>query len=907
MFEGCKKPYFWLIRGIGVIVPRRLRADWRLEWEAELRNRETLLAEWELLNSRSKLDLLRRSLGAFRDALLLQPRRLEDEMFQDLRYGVRRLRAQPGFTAVAVFCLALGIGANTAIFGLVQTALLRPLSVPEPGQIVELSRASEMSAISYPDFTFLRERSGNVLSGLAAYTGIIASFSDGTRSEVLVGSLVSGNYFDVLGVKPVLGRVFLPEEDRTPGTHPVVVISHNFWRNRFDSDPNAIGRKIVLNGHPFTVIGVVPAGFESAPVKSNLWVPAMMHKQAMRGGPIAIDDLLNNRQFPISLIGRLKPGIMPEQAQAALELLNRQNESANPRPVDIPSIPNEDRSLRLTRPHGSFSGPLRQMAETASMLLSAIVVTVLLIACANVANLLLARAATRRKEIAVRLALGATRLRLIRQLLTESALLALLGAVAGLLMAYWINQLLMAFKPPFPPPYNFSLDLYLSARTIGFALLLALITSLLFGIAPALQSSKPDLVPALKDESGAEGRRQRRFNLRDVLVITQMALSLVLLIGAGLLIRSLYYAQHIDLGFKPDNVLQVSFDLNLQDYSEARGSEFYRRMIERVGGLPGVQSVSVTNVTPMDFIWFSAQVEPIDREIPENERPTAGSFTVGQRYLETIGTPLVHGRDFTAQDDAASASVAIISESLARTLWPEIKDTREALGKSLHVINGMIRKQCEVVGIAKDLKNSIFSPLDVPPPPSIFRPFTQNYSAMASLVVRTSSDPRALIPAVRKEVAAIDQNLSPSNLQPLNENVGLALWPARTAAIVLGIFGLLSIVLATIGIYGVMSYTVARRTREIGVRMALGAQPGDVLKLVVGQGLKLATVGAGLGLALAFALTRMVRSLLYGVGPADPATFATVSLFLIGVAVAACYLPARRATRIDPLAALRHE
>jgi putative ABC transport system permease protein len=901
------KPYLWVINFIGVIVPRRLRADWRLEWEAELRCRETLLAEWENLNWRTKLDLLRRSLGAAHDALLLQPRRMEDEMIQDLRYGVRRLHAQPGFTAVAVFCLALGIGANTAIFGLVQMALFRPLSVPESGQIVELSRANEMSAISYPDFAFLRDRSGDVLSGLAANALMVASFSDGTRSEVVIGSLVSGNYFDVLGVKPVLGRAFLPEEDRTPGTHPVAVISQVFWRNRFNSDPDVIGRKIVLNGHPFTVIGVVPAGFESSPVKSNLWVPAMMHKQAMRGGPIAVDDLLNNRQFPVSPIGRLKPGVSLAQAQAALELLNHQNELANPRPADIPRNPNEDRSLRLTRPNGSFSGRLRQMAETASMLLSAIVLTVLLIACANVANLLLARAATRRKEIAVRLALGATRLRLIRQLLTESILLAMLGAGAGLLMAYWINQLFMAFKPPFPPPYNFSLDLYLSARTIGFALLLALITSLLFGLAPALQSSKPDLVPALKDESGAEGRRQRRFNLRDALVITQMALSLVLLIGAGLLLRSLYHAQHIDLGFKPDNVLQISFDLNLQGYSEARGREFYRQMSERLERLPGVQTVSVTNLTPLDFIWSPSQVEPLDRKIPENERPTAGSFTVGRRYLETIGTPLVHGRDFTAQDDAASPPVAIISENLARTLWPELKDTGDALGKSLRVTRGMSGKQCEVVGIARDSKSSIFSPLDAPPPPSIYRPFAQNYSALASLVVRTGSDPRDLIPAIRNEVAALDQNLPLSNVQPLTENISLALWPARTGALVLGIFGFLGIVLASIGIYGVMSYMVAWRTREIGVRMALGARPRDVLKLVVGQGLKLATLGAGLGLALAFALTRLVRSLLYGVGPADPATFAAVSLFLIGVSVAACYLPARRATKVDPVTALRHD
>jgi macrolide transport system ATP-binding/permease protein len=899
--------WLWLIRLIGVIVPRRLRADWRQEWEAELRNRETLLAEWGRLDWPRKHDLLRRSIGAFWDALLLQPRRMEEEMFQDLRYGVRMLRARPGFTAVAVFCLALGIGANTAIFGLVHAAFFRPLPAAEPDRLVELSRVND-NPISYSDFTFLRD-SSDVLSGLASHIPIVASFGNGTSSEVVPGSLVSGNYFDVLGIKPVLGRAFLPDDDRTPGAHPVVIISHNFWQSRFDSDPNVIGRSIVLNSDPFTIIGVAPAEFDgqTPPVKSILWVPLMMHKLAMRGHPIAIDDLLNNRLFPFKVIGRLKPGVSLAQAQAALELLNRQNDLDNPPPATLLRNPNQDRSLRLTRPQGSFSGPLRQMAETASKLLSATVITILLIACANIANLLLARASTRRKEIAVRLALGASRLRLIRQLLTESLLLALLGAGAGLLMAYWINQLLMAFKPPFPPPFTFSLDLYLDARTAGFALLLALITSVLFGLAPALQASKPDMVPALKDESGAEGRRQRRFNLRDALVIAQVALSLVLLIGAGLFIRSLRHAQQIDLGFKPDNVLELSFNLRLQGYDEARGKEFYRQIIERVERIPGVQSASVTNFPPLGFIRPPAAVEPQDREIPTNERPTVGHFTVGRRYFETIGTPLVRGRDFTAQDTAASPSIVIISESLARSLWPQMKDIGEALGKSLRVMTGPSETQCEVIGIAKDSKNSIFSPLDAPPPPAIYRPFAQVYPPMASLIVRTSGDPRDLIPVVRREVAALDQNLPPSNIQPLTENIRLALWSARTGVVVLGIFGLLSMVLAAIGIYGVMSYMVARRTREIGVRMALGAQAGDVVKLVVSQGVRLALIGAALGLALAFSVTRLMRSLLYGVGPTDPATFAGVALFLIGVALAACYLPARRATRVDPLAALRHE
>jgi macrolide transport system ATP-binding/permease protein len=899
--------WLWLIRLIGVLVPRRLRADWRQEWEAELRNRETLLAEWDRLNWRTRLDLLRRSIGAFRDALLLQPRRMEEEMFQDLRYGVRMLRTHPAFTAVAMFCLALGIGANTAIFGLLNAVFFRPLPVAEQDRLVRFYRAND-EPISYPDYTVFRDHN-DVLSGLAVNTGIQVGFGDGARSEVVLGSLVSGNYFEVLGIKPVLGRAFLPEEDRTPGTHPVVIISHNLWQSRFNGDPNVIGRSVVLNNHPFTVIGVTPEEFDglTTPLKRNLWVPVMMHRQVMVSGPIAFDDLPNDRRFPFfGLIGRLKPGVSLAQAQAALELLNRQNELANPPPANQVRNPNQDRSLRLVQPKGGYTDGIREQAESPSKLLSTMVITILLIACANVANLLLARASTRRKEIAVRLALGASRLRLIRQLLTESVLLALLGAGAGLLMAYWVNQLLMAFRPPFPPPFIFSLDLYLDARTAGFALLLALITSVLFGLAPALQASKPDMVPALKDESGAEGRRQRRFNLRDALVIAQVALSLVLLIGAGLFIRSLRHAQQIDLGFEPDKVLQISFNLNLQGYTEARGREFYRQIIERLERLPGVQSASVTNLQPLGFIGLGSSIQPEDREISPSERPGAGYFAVGERYFETIGTPLVRGRDFTAQDSAGSPSVVIISEGLARRLWPEMKDIGEALGKRLRMMT-LRTANCEVIGIAMDSKNSGGSPLDGPPPLSIYRPFAQDYSAMASLVVRANGDPRDLIPGVRREVAALDQNLPPSSIQPLTDNLRVILWPARMGAIILGIFGLLGLVLAAIGIYGVMSYMVARRTREIGVRMALGAQAGDVLKLVVRHGLRLALIGAAAGLALAFAMTRLMRSLLYGVSPTDPATFAGVALFLICVALAACYLPARRATRVDPLAALRHE
>jgi predicted permease len=546
------------------------------------------------------------------------------------------------------------------------------------------------------------------------------------------------------------------------------------------------------------------------------------------------------------------------------------------------------------------------MAVTSSRLAGATVLTVLLIACANVANLLMARAARRRKEVAVRLALGATRWRLIRQLLTESVLLALAGATAGLFLAYWINQLLMAFRPPFPPPFTFSLDLSFDIRTFAFTFLLAVATGVIFGLVPALQASRPEVLPALKDESNAETPRVRRLNLRNALVITQVALSLALLISTGLFLRTLNYARQIDLGFKPDQVLEVSFNLRLQGYDEAKGREFYQRIVERLERLPGVQTASVSNLLPLGFMWLSTPVVPEDREVPPDNRIFAGDVCVGSKYFETIGTSLLRGRDFTAQDTIKSPPVAIVSENLARTLWPEIKDPGEALGKRLRVGRSDLIS-CEVIGVVKDSRNNIFNRIDREPEPTIYRPFTQNYSALASLVVRTDGDPRSLISAVRREVAALDENLPPQNLQPLSETISLASWSARTAAVVLGVFGLLGLLLAAIGIYGVMSYSVSQRTREIGLRMALGAETRDVIKLIVKQGMGLTLIGAMIGVILAVAATRLIASLLYGVTATDPATFAGVVLFVIGVAVLACYLPARRATKVDPMMALRCE
>jgi predicted permease len=834
-----------------------------------------------------------------------------EELLQDLRIGVRMLRKNPGFTLVVTATLALGIGANTAIFGLVDTLLLRPLPVVKaPGELVLLRRGDGRGpTLSYPEFTALRERN-EVLSDLALYTQAPISFGNNVRSEVVLGAIVSANYFDVLGINPSFGRTFLPEEDRTPGAHPVVVLNHSFWQSRFNSDRTLVGQMIVLNNRRFTVVGIAPPGFdgESPPMKVSLWIPVMM-MSTMRWEPreSLTHDPLSNRQYEnFSAIGRLKQGVSITQAQVALETINRQLEESDPPPPERSLNPNNDRSLHLISPQGIIIGPIREMAVTSSSLAGATVLTVLLIACANVANLLMARATRRRKEVAVRLAMGATRWRLIRQLLTESVLLALVGATAGLFLAYWINQLLMAFKPPFPPPFTFTLDLSFDIRTFAFTFLLAVVTGVIFGLVPALQASRPDVLPALKDESNAEGLGVRWLNLRNALVVIQVALSLALLISTGLFLRTLRYARQIDLGFKPDQVLEVSFNLKLQGYNEARGREFYRQIVERLERLPGVQTASVANLLPLGFVWLSTPVIPEDREVPANERIFAGDVSVGSKYFETIGTPLLRGRDFSAQDTINSPHVAIVSEKLARTLWPEIKEPGEALGKRLRVGRSDLIS-CEVIGIVKDSRNNIFNRIDMEPEPTIYRPFAQNYAARASLIVRTDGDPRGLVSAVRREVAALDENLPPQNLQPLSETVSLASWSARTGAAVLGLFGLLGLVLAAIGIYGVMSYSVSRRTREIGLRMALGAQTRDVIKLIVRQGMGLTLIGAMIGVILAVAVTRLLASLVYGVTATDPATFAAVVLFVIGVAVLACYLPARRATKVDPMMALRRE
>ncbi len=904
------KPHLWIIKFIGLIVPQRLRADWRQEWEAELRYREMRLTEWDNLNWQNKLDLWRRSLGAFWDALWLLPQRWEDEMFQDLRYGCRMLLKNPGFTLIAVLTLALGIGANTAIFSLTNALLLRTLPVPQPEQLVTVNRGEGMSLgpLSYPDFVALRERN-EALSGLAASYSAELSFGNGSRSEVTRGELVSSDYFDVLRVQPVLGRGFLPEEERTLGAQPVVVLSHGFWQSRFNGDPQIISQTITLNRQKYTVVGVAPAGFNGITemFPTDLWLPVTMLPQVSPG----LQASFSNRfEQVFSAIGRLKSGVSVVQAQAALETINRQLDLADPPPTARQRNANIDRSLTLEQPQGIGIPSMRRRAQIAAALLLVVVSIVLLIACANVANLLLTRATARRKEIAVRLALGASRFRLVRQMLTESLLLGLLGAGAGLLLAFWINRALMALKPPLPGAVGFNLDLQLDAPVLGFTLLLALLVSVLFGLVPALAASRPDVVRALKDETGAASqhgqrgqRGQRgRFNLRNTLVVVQLAVSLVLLIAAGLFIRSLQQMQKIDPGFQTENRLALSFNLEPEGYNEAKGREFARQLPERVRALPGVQSATMANYLPLGFMVLTEDVTIDGREMPPDARSlNIAAHRVGLDYFRTLGTPLVRGRDFTPQDSANAPAVTIINETLARRFFPN----EDPLGKRLRFgDNASDSQPCEIVGIVKD---TLIRLDDQRLRAVTYRPLAQQHSQRVTLVVHAAGNAQAVFAAVRQAVQALDENIPAQEIKTLDEFIAFSFWPMQIGARLVGAFGLLGLLLASVGLYGVMSYAVAARTREIGVRMALGAERRDVLRLIVGQGLVLTLVGTGAGMALALVATRVLQRFLFGISATDPLTFLGVALLLTLIALLACWLPAQRATKVDPMIALRHE
>jgi predicted permease len=813
-------------------------------------------------------------------------------MGKDIRYAVRSLLKRPGFVAIAVVTLALGIGANTAIFSLVNAVLLQSLPVERPGEIVSVAmrgKDDSMSAWSFPNYRDFRDRN-EALSGLLVYRFVPLSLSRGGANERVWGFEVSGNYFDVLGVKAIKGRTFLPEEDKTPLSHPVAVLSYESWQRRFGGDQDLIGKDVLLNNHQFRVIGIAPEGFKGTEMvyTPEIWLPAAMMEWVEPGANWLEDR--NTRNFFAN--GRLKPGVDQRQAEASLNLLALQLAKEYP-------DTNEGQTVKIV-PAGFLIPELRGAVVSFTWVLMGAVGLVLLVTCTNLAGLMLARATDRRREIAIRLAMGANRLRLIRQLLTESVLLSVIGGVAGVLLAYWIIELLLAFKPPIDFPLR--LDVAVDWHVLVFSLAVSLVAGAVFGLAPALQATRPGLSQALRETSAQGGAARTR--LRSVLVVAQIAISLMVLIAAGLVVRTLQQLQTMNPGFDPQNGLTMSFDLGLQGYNAERGQQFYRQLSERLQALPGVKSATVSSYLPLTLNFNSRNifVEGLPAERGENV-PLSMNASVGPRYFETMRTPLVQGREFTSQDQEKTEQVAVVNETFVRRLLTNVSSPSEAIGKRV-AFSSASGPFMRIVGVARDGK---YFNITEEPRSFIWTPMTQDYSSNGILTVRTEGDPNQLFGAVRKEVQALDPNLPLFDVKTLTEHMRLALFAPKIAAMVLGVFGLVALLLSAIGIYGITSYTVAQRTHEIGIRLALGAQLSDVLKLVLSHGLKLTLIGAVLGILGAFVATRAITSVLYGVSATDPLTFVLVSGLLIGVALVACYVPSRRATKVDPLVALRNE
>jgi predicted permease len=804
---------------------------------------------------------------------------------QDLNYTARMLLKNPGFTAAVAVSVALAIAANSTVFGIVNGLLLGALPVREPSRLVCLNAGNSFSYLDYVDY---RDQTGQVFEGVAAHFPFTpASLGGGGEPERIWGALASGNYFAVAGVQPALGRVFGPQEDAAAGGSPVVVLSHGLWRRRFGAAPSAIGRQAILNGQSYTIIGVMPAGFHGTDraVLPDFWIPLSMYEQMMPD--FAKDPIATKRDAHwLILDARLKPGVSREQAVAALNVVQRRQDDAyrkneRPRP-----------SMRLATSGGLFGG-MDRFAIGFMAVLGVVVGLVLLIACANVANLMLARAMGRQKEIGVRLALGASRSRLVRQLLTESIVLSLLGAVGGFVLAAGATTAISRFELPLPIPIRF--DFRPDARVLGFTAALAVITGVLFGLVPALRATRPDLVTSLKEQGSAFGSF-RRLGMRNLLVVVQVSLSLVLLVGAGLFLRSLQGASSVDIGMRSDNVLLMATDPKLNRYSEEKTRLYLSQLRQRVSALPGVVSVSYLDSIPLSIGGTSYDLKA--QGVKDAKPVNTDIYYVGSRFFETMGLPLLRGRDFDLRMDKAAV---ILNETLAKRMFP----TADPIGQRVTADD----KTYEVIGITKNFKSRT---LGEAPAASAFlfleaKPEEVFSFYGISIAVKTAVHPGTMIRPVREQIAALDPNLAVSNIETMREHVDKSLLIPRLSAVLLGVFGVVGLTLATVGLYGVMSYSVRRRTREIGIRMALGARSGGVLRLVAAQGLAVAGIGLAIGFALALAVSRFAASFLYGITPSDPLTFVVVPGVLLAVAVLAILLPARRAAKTDPLSALRYE
>jgi predicted permease len=894
------KPHLWLIQFIGLLVPRRWRADWRQEWEAELRYREVMLAEWDKLNWQTKLNLLWRSTSAFWDALWLQPQRWEDEMIQDLRFGVRMLAKSPGFTLVAVLSLALGIGANTAIFSLIDVVLLKMLPVERPEQLYFINNVGARGggdAPPYPCFERFRDQNRS-FTGLAAFTKRDLRIRIDDQREEITGQFVSGNYFSLLGVRPLLGRTLSPADDAVPeqggpGGY-VAVISYSYWTRRFGRSPEVIGKVVQISTDPVTIIGVTPPEFYGLVpgAEMDISLPLMF-----AGAPL----LAAKNTWWFNAVGRLKPTASIAQAQAELNaifqpFMAETSVSAEMRRDAFARIELTPASRGLDTLRRQFSRPLEA--------LMAIVALVLLIACANVANLLLVRATARRKEFGIRLALGASRLRLLRQMLTESLLLVALGGLLGLLVAHWGGAFLTNFFATGSD--RLSVNPVLDYRVLLFTAGVALLTGLIFGLAPAWQATRIDPAPALKEGAGTNARSRARAGR--ALVVAQVALSLLLLVGAGLFLQTLSNLKNLDAGFRRDGVVTMRVNPSLAIYQAeerlARLADLWQEILLRAARLPGVQQASLSTLSPLGGIDAVKPVEvagftpnaPPDKEVRLNQ--------VSPGFFQTFGIGLLAGRAFTEADNETTPQVALLNETAARFYFGD----RNPIGAQLSFNRGRKSPPAiyQIVGVVRD---SRYNSLREPDTRTVYLPMRQALDQLGrlTLAVRGSGRLADLTNAVRGELRATGADILLTNIATLDEQADQSLLQERLLATLALFFGLLALLLACIGLFGVMSYNVAQRTHEIGIRLALGAAQPQVLWLVLREALALVVIGIVIGLAVALGVTRTAQTLLYGLNSYDPLTIALATMLLLAVAAVAGYLPARRAARVDPLVALRHE
>jgi len=817
-------------------------------------------------------------------------------MITDLRFAVRMLIKYPAFSLVAFLALVLGIGANTTVFGIINALLLRPLPVGHAEQVVKVftidNHIPGNQSTSYLNFQDY-EKQNTVFSAMSAYTFAGVGMTRGNDTLNVSALLVTGNYFDLLQVKPSFGRAFLPEEDLTPNGHPVVVLGYKFWK-KLGSDPAIIGSQVTLNGHSFTVIGVAPAAFTGVDVgfSPDLWVPMSMHQWVRPGGDFWWET---RRALLLSIVARLNPGVTTSEAQAQMRTIAKQLEKAYP---DV----NKERSIALMSLEAAkaqgLGGPTNEnLAQNVSLLLLVASASILLIACANVANLLLARSTARQREMAVRLALGAGRGRIVRQLLTESTLLGLLGGAGGIILAYALGGVLVALLPPTPFPID--LNPQPDWRVLIFSLVVAILSGIFFGFAPALQMARWNLTEGLRERASTGGGAVARVNLRTMLVIAQIAISVLLLIGSGLFLKSFYKAEAIDPGFRTDNLDIVTINPVLAGYDSNRSVQILRAIADQIRHDARVAGADLNNWVPL--FGGEGRTIVIDGRDPNDQhnRKFANYSPITPGYFQTMGIQILRGRNFTEQDaEKNAAPVAIIDETMAKEFWPN----EDALGRRFRF---MISKDpIEVIGIAR---NSKAVTLGEVPTPMVYWPLKEITDTGITLFVHTSTAPGPMLSEIRRVVRGVDIHIPVTYEKTIRDHMGIALWPSWMGAMLLGSLGLLAFILASMGVYGVMAYSVSQRTRELGIRMALGAQSSQVIKLVLRQGMLLAVIGLAFGLFAAFGSTRLAGSLLYGVNPSDPLVFAWVTSVLACAALAACYLPARRAARVDPLQALRME